>query len=60
MVFTGNANRPLAETIARVLHLPLGSMDVDQFSDGEIMVDKSRKFQYELGQWIDPEAFLEI
>jgi len=26
--------------------------------DGQILVDKSRKFQYELGQWTDPEAFL--
>jgi len=26
--------------------------------DGQILVDKSRHFQYELGQWIDPEAFL--
>jgi cytochrome b6-f complex iron-sulfur subunit len=28
--------------------------------DGQILIDKSRKFQYELGQWIDPEAFLTI
>jgi cytochrome b6-f complex iron-sulfur subunit len=28
--------------------------------DGQILIDKSRKFQYELGQWIDPEAFLRI
>ena len=26
--------------------------------DGQILVDKSRKFQYELGQWTDPDAFL--
>ena len=26
--------------------------------DGQILVDKARKFQYELGQWSDPEAFL--
>jgi cytochrome b6-f complex iron-sulfur subunit len=26
--------------------------------DGQILVDKSRKFQRELGQWLDPEAFL--
>ena len=26
--------------------------------DGQILVDKSRKFQEELGQWTDPEAFL--
>jgi cytochrome b6-f complex iron-sulfur subunit len=28
--------------------------------DGQILIDKSRKFQYELGQWIDPDAFLQI
>ena len=28
--------------------------------DGQILIDKSRKFQHELGQWIDPEAFLRI
>ena len=27
--------------------------------DGQILIDKSRKFQFELGQWIDPEAFLQ-
>jgi cytochrome b6-f complex iron-sulfur subunit len=26
--------------------------------DGQILVDKSRKFQRELGQWLDPESFL--
>jgi hypothetical protein len=24
------------------------------------MIDKSRKFQEELGQWTDPESFLEV
>jgi cytochrome b6-f complex iron-sulfur subunit len=28
--------------------------------DGQILIDKARKFQRELGQWIDPEAFLRI
>jgi cytochrome b6-f complex iron-sulfur subunit len=44
--FEGPAPRPLER--ARIV---LGD-------DGQILVDKSRKFQYELGQWIDPEAFL--
>ena len=26
--------------------------------DGQIVVDKSQKFQQELGQWADPEAFI--
>ncbi len=44
--FEGPAPRPLER--ARVVLA----------DDGQILVDKSRHFQYELGQWIDPEAFL--
>lgn len=39
MVFTGNANRALAEKVARKLHIPLGAASVDQFSDGEVAVE---------------------
>ena len=28
--------------------------------DGQILIDKSRKFQRELGQWLDPESFLRL
>ena len=44
--FEGPAPRPLER--ARVVLA----------DDGQILVDKSRHFQYELGQWADPEAFL--
>jgi cytochrome b6-f complex iron-sulfur subunit len=44
--FEGPAPRPLER--ARVVLA----------DDGQILIDKSRKFQYELGQWTDPEAFL--
>lgn len=44
--FEGPAPRPLER--ARVVLA----------DDGQILVDKSRKFQYELGQWADPEALL--
>jgi len=44
--FEGPAPRPLER--ARIV----------LSDDGQILVDKSRKFQYELGQWTDPEAFL--
>jgi ribose-phosphate pyrophosphokinase len=37
-LFTGNANRPLAEEIAQSLHLPLGDADVSRFSDGEVFI----------------------
>ncbi len=46
MNFEGPAPRPLER--ARIVLA----------DDGQILVDKSRKFQQELGQWIDPEAFL--
>ena len=44
--FEGPAPRPLER--ARVVLA----------DDGQILVDKSRHFQRELGQWTDPEAFL--
>ena len=44
--FEGPAPRPLER--ARIVLA----------DDGQILVDKSRHFQHELGQWTDPEAFL--
>lgn len=38
-IFTGNANRSLAEAICRHLGLPLGRASVKTFSDGEISAD---------------------
>ena len=37
MIFAGNANISLAESISRYLDIPLGKADVGRFSDGEIM-----------------------
>ena len=37
---------------------PLERVRIVLAEDGQILVDKSRHFQRELGQWIDPEAFL--
>jgi ribose-phosphate pyrophosphokinase len=37
-LFTGNANRPLAEEIVQHLHMRLGDADVSRFSDGEVYV----------------------
>lgn len=39
MVFTGNANPELAAKVGDMLHIPLGDIDVDKFSDGEIRVE---------------------
>jgi cytochrome b6-f complex iron-sulfur subunit len=46
--FEGPAPRPLER--ARIVLA----------DDGQILVDKSRHFQYELGQWTDPEAYLKV
>ncbi len=38
-VFAGNANRPLAEEIAKHLGIPLGEAQIKRFSDGEVWVE---------------------
>jgi cytochrome b6-f complex iron-sulfur subunit len=37
---------------------PLERFAVRKTEDGQIVVDKSRKFQRELGQWEDPESYV--
>lgn len=39
MIFSGNANLPLAEKVSHYLGLPLGKATVGTFSDGETMVE---------------------
>ena len=39
---------------------PLERVRIVLAEDGQILIDKSRKFQEELGQWMDPEAFLGV
>lgn len=39
MVFSGNANRPLAQSVAENLSMSLGKAVVSRFSDGEIQVE---------------------
>ena len=39
MIFSGNANLPLAEKVAEFLKIPLGKATVGRFSDGETMVE---------------------
>ena len=39
MVFTGNANPKLAESVARYLKIPLGQATVSRFSDGEVLIE---------------------
>ncbi|MBI3726081.1 ubiquinol-cytochrome c reductase iron-sulfur subunit [bacterium] len=37
---------------------PLERFRIAWADDGQILVDKSKKFQQEKGQWTDPESFL--
>lgn len=39
LVFTGNANRPLAQAICSDLNVPLGKALIGRFSDGEVQVE---------------------
>jgi len=39
LIFSGNANRPLAEAICKELGVPLGKAQVGRFSDGEVSVE---------------------
>ena len=38
LLFSGNANLPLATKVAEYLHVPLGSATVSKFNDGEIQI----------------------
>jgi len=39
---------------------PLERWAVGIAEDGQLVVDKSRKFQKELGQWSDPDSFIKV
>jgi cytochrome b6-f complex iron-sulfur subunit len=39
---------------------PLERFKVTMADDGQILVDKSQKFQQELGQWSDPDSFIAV
>jgi len=38
-IFTGSANRPLADAIGRYVDVPLGQAEIGRFSDGEVQVE---------------------
>jgi cytochrome b6-f complex iron-sulfur subunit len=39
---------------------PLERYAISLADDGQILVDKSHKFQYEKGEWINPQSFLKV
>lgn len=53
-IFTGNANPQLAANIANSLNIPLGKIDVDHFSDGEIRVEINERVRGETAIIIQP------
>ncbi|HXH05825.1 MAG TPA: Rieske 2Fe-2S domain-containing protein, partial [Vicinamibacterales bacterium] len=54
----GSGFRPTGINFEGPAPRPLERARIVLADDGQILVDKSRKFQYELGQWVDPESFL--
>jgi cytochrome b6-f complex iron-sulfur subunit len=56
----GSGFRPTGINFEGPAPRPLERNRIVLAEDGQILIDKSRKFQQELGQWIDPEAFLRI
>ena len=56
----GSGFRPTGINFEGPAPRPLERTRIVRAEDGQILVDKSRKFQEELGQWTDPESFLPI
>jgi cytochrome b6-f complex iron-sulfur subunit len=54
----GSGFRPTGINFEGPAPRPLERARIVLADDGQILIDKSRKFQYEIGQWMDPEAFL--
>ena len=56
----GSGFRPTGINFEGPAPRPLERARIVLAEDGQIMIDKARKFQAELGQWTDPEAFLAV
>ena len=56
----GSGFRPTGINFEGPAPRPLERTRIVMAEDGQILIDKSRKFQNELGQWSDPESFLEV
>ena len=39
---------------------PLERAAISLADDGQMLIDKNRRFQFELGQWADPDSFLKV
>ncbi|MEC8952336.1 MAG: Rieske 2Fe-2S domain-containing protein [Acidobacteriota bacterium] len=56
----GSGFRPTGVNFEGPAPRPLERARIVLADDGQILVDKARKFQFELGQWADPESFLRL
>ena len=56
----GSGFRPTGINFEGPAPRPLERARIVLAEDGQILVDKSRKFQEQLGQWTDPESFLQV
>ncbi len=56
----GSGFRPTGINFEGPAPRPLERARIVLAEDGQIMIDKSRKFQEEKGQWTDPAAFLRV
>jgi cytochrome b6-f complex iron-sulfur subunit len=56
----GSGFRPTGINFEGPAPRPLERARIVLADDGQILIDRGRKFQYELGQWVDPEAFLRL
>ena len=56
----GSGFRPTGINFEGPAPRPLERARIVLAEDGQILIDKARKFQEELGQWTDPEAFLSV
>jgi cytochrome b6-f complex iron-sulfur subunit len=56
----GSGFRPSGMNFEGPAPRPLERWRVVLASDGQILVDKNQKYQWEKGQWISPEAFLKV
>ncbi|HAK55620.1 MAG: Rieske 2Fe-2S domain-containing protein [Vicinamibacterales bacterium] len=56
----GSGFRPTGINFEGPAPRPLERARIVLAEDGQILVDKAQKFQFELGQWADPESFLRV
>ena len=56
----GSGFRPSGMNFEGPAPRPLERHRITFADDGQILVDKSQKYQWEKGQWINPESFLKV